>query len=230
MIGRLVGQVAGIGADHVLIDVGGLGYEVHCSDRTRAALPAPGGTVVMHTELVVREDLLQLYGFLTPAARAWHRLLTSVQGVGPRAALAIQGVLDEAALGRAIALGDWAALRAAQGVGPKLAQRIVNELKDKAPEAMALVGTGFGSGTPVPGAPAGTAGAGGIEPPSPAPPPGAAGASARAEAMSALGHLGYGPAEAARAVAEAEAEADDAADTAGLIRAALRRLAPGAGA
>jgi Holliday junction DNA helicase RuvA len=223
VIGRLRGTVAAIAADHVLIDVAGVGYEVFCSDRTRAALPGLGAMVVVYTELVVREDLMQLYGFLTPAARAWHRLLTSVQGVGPRAALAIQGALDEATLGRAIALGDWASLRAAPGVGPKIAQRIVNELKEKAPEAMALA-DGGAPGLADPGAPPGGAGTGGIEPPAPAPPPGAAAAGARAEALSALAHLGYGPAEAARAVAEAEGEAED---TPGLIRAALRRLAPG---
>jgi Holliday junction DNA helicase RuvA len=225
VIGRLRGHVAGRGPGFVLIDVGGVGYEVFCSERTLAALPGPGAAVAIHTELVVREDLMQLYGFATPSARAWHRLLTGVQGVGPRAALAIQGALDEAAMGRAIALGDWASLRAAPGVGPKLAQRIVNELKDKAPEAMALIDDG-GSGAPVPGAPAEAAGPGGIEPPAPAPPAAPGAGAARAEALSALGHLGYGPAEAARAVAEAEAEGE-AGDTPALIRAALRRLAPG---
>ncbi len=119
--------------------------------------------VVVYTELVVREDLMQLYGFLTPAARAWHRLLTSVQGVGPRAALAIQGALDEATLGRAIALGDWASLRAAPGVGPKIAQRIVNELKEKAPEAMALA-DGGAPGLADPGAPPGGPGPGASSP------------------------------------------------------------------
>lgn len=226
MIGRLRGQLALRGPDHALIDVGGVGYIVHCSERTLAALPAPGAGVTLYTELLVREDLLQLFGFLSPAEREWHRLLTSVQGVGAKAALAILGTLGPEATARAVLTGDWAAVRAAPGVGPKLAQRVVNELRDKAPAAMALAGAPL----PEPGAPPVAEEAGATEPPAPptapAQPAPAGSGQAQAEALSALTNLGYGPSEAARAVAEAAAESP-AQETPALIRAALRRLAPG---
>ncbi len=222
MIGWISGRLLHRGADHVLIDVGGVGYVVHASDRVLATMPPPGGAVALHTELVVREDLMQLIGFPTPIEKEWHRLLTTVQGVGVRASMALIGALGPEALGRAIALGDWSALRAAPGVGPKLAQRIANELKSKAPELMALAGTLSSPAAtppvPVAGGPAPPA------PPAPAPPPAAA---ASAEALSALLNLGYGQGEAAAAVAEAAREAPEAA-TPALIRNALRRLAPGA--
>ena len=140
MIGRLSGQLAWRGSDHVLIDVGGVGYIVYCSDRTLAALPVAGGWVSLYTDLVVREDLLQLFGFQSMIEKEWYRLLTSVQGVGARVALAILGRLGPDGVGRAIALGDSAAVRAAPGVGPKLAARVVNELRDKAPGVMAMAG------------------------------------------------------------------------------------------
>ena len=220
MIGRLAGRVLHRGPDHVVLDVGGVGYVVQVSDRTLAALPAAGGAAALWTEMIVREDAMMLVGFPTLFEKEWHRLLTSVQGVGTRAAMAILGTLGPEAAGRAIALGDWSAIRAAPGVGPKIAQRVVNELKDKAPAVMALPA----EAPQVPPAPL-SDGSAVIEPaapvPAPAPAPGA-----RAEAMSALANLGYGPSDAARAVAEALGEAP-AADTGELIRLALKRLAPG---
>ncbi|MBF9034638.1 Holliday junction branch migration protein RuvA [Rhodobacterales bacterium HKCCE2091] len=220
MIGRLRGLVALKGADHALIDVGGVGYVVHCSDRTLAAL-APGTQAEIWTEMLVREDLMQLFGFLTPQERDWHRLLTTVQGVGAKASMAILGTLTTEALARAIALGDWGSVRAAPGVGPKLAQRVVNELKDKAPAAMGMGGAGPGPAATAAPQPAGPARAPDalVEPDLPG------SAAAQAEALSALTNLGYAPQEAAAAVARAAGEAPDAT-TAALIRAALKALAP----
>lgn len=216
MIGSLSGIVAARGPDHVLIEVGGVGYVVHCSERTLAALPPLGQAARLHTELLVREDLLQLFGFLTLQEREWHRLLQSVQGVGAKAALSILGALGAAGVSRAIALGDWAAVKAAPGIGPKLAQRVVNELRDKAAGVMAMgaepEGTVAVAEVPVPGP--------GRVAPVAAPQPGA-----EAEALSALVNLGYGHGEAATAVAASAGEG--VAETPALIRAALRRLAPG---
>ena len=220
MIGKIAGRIDYRGSDHVLIDVRGVGYIVYVSDRTMAALPGPGEAVALYTDLVVREDLLQLYGFPTLLEKEWHRLLTSVQGVGAKASMAILGTLGAEGVGRAIALGDAAAVKAAPGVGPKLAQRVVNELKDKAPTVMAMGGTMQAA--------MGEAPAEVIESPIAAPgtaPRPAPSASAQSEALSALGNLGYAPGEAAAAVAEAAGEAPEA-DTAALIRAALRLLAP----
>ena len=227
MIGRVAGTLLHRGPDQVLIDVAGLGYVVHVSQRTAAALPAVGAPVALYTDLVVREDLLQLIGFPTMLEREWHRLLMSVQGVGAKVSVAILGTLGADGLGRAIAIGDWGSVKAAPGVGPKLAQRIVMELKDRAPAVMALGGdlsvalaeaeaaSPPATATPAP-APAKAAAR------APAPDPRAA---ATAEALSALANLGYGASEAAQAVATA-AEGEDAGDTARLIRAALKRLAP----
>ncbi|MDP2739316.1 MAG: Holliday junction branch migration protein RuvA [Pseudorhodobacter sp.] len=218
MIGRLAGVILHRGMDQVLIDVRGVGYIVHVSARTAAALPPVGEATALYTELLVREDLLQLFGFPTLYEKEWHRLLVSVQGVGAKAALAILGTLGPDALARAIALGDWATVRAAPGIGPKLAQRVVLELKGKAPSVMALGGAlsvDLAPGDDVPEA-------------APGPRKSAAAApqtSASAEALSALTNLGYSAADAASAVAEASA-APDATDTAKLIRAALRLLAP----
>jgi holliday junction DNA helicase RuvA len=211
MIGKLTGRLDIAGPDHVLIDVGGVGYVVFCSDRTRMALPPTGETVSLYTELLVREDLLQLFGFLSPYEREWHRLLVSVQGVGAKASMAILGTLGAEGVARAVTLGDWGAVKAAPGVGPKLAQRVVNELKDKAPAAMAAGGGALVE--PAPAAPRKT-------PPAPS-----GSGAAQAEALSALQNLGYAPADAARAVAEAAGEAPEAG-TPALIRAALKRLAP----
>ncbi len=217
MIGRLSGRLAYAAADHVMIDVGGVGYVVHVSDRTRMALPPVGEAVSLWTDLLVREDLLQLMGFTTLVEKEWYRLLTTVQGVGAKSALGIVGALGPDGVSRAIALGDWASIKAAPGVGPKIAQRVVNELKDKAPGVMAM-------GATAPAVQAGPAVSGAVIEPVPMASPGGA-PPAQAEAMSALGNLGYAPAEAARAVAEALDEATGA-DTAALIRASLKRLAP----
>ncbi|RJE80630.1 Holliday junction branch migration protein RuvA [Paracoccus sp. JM45] len=228
MIGRIAGIILHRAQDHVLIDVRGVGYIVHVSERTGAGLPPVGQATALYTELVVREDLLQLFGFTTMLEKEWHRLLTSVQGVGAKVSLAILGTLGPEGLGRAIALGDWASVRKANGVGPKLAQRIVLELKDKAPSVMALGGTftvdagsqnvGAGADDPV------------IETEAPvavkrAAKPDAHSGQAMADALSALTNLGYAPSEAASAVAQAQA-AEPAASMQALIRAALRALAP----
>ncbi|MCB1402582.1 MAG: Holliday junction branch migration protein RuvA [Rhodobacteraceae bacterium] len=222
MIGKVTGRLDHRGADHVLIDAGGVGYVVHCSERTLAAMPGPGERVALYTELLVREDLMQLFGFRTLAERECHRLLTSVQGVGAKASLAILGTLGTEGVARALSLGDAAAIRAAPGIGPKIAQRLVLELQAKAPSILAM---GAAGAQP---AMAGAGGAGEAPAPvlAPAPAPaGVAGAQAQADALSALANLGYGQGEAAAAVLEA-AEADPAAATPALIRAALRRLAP----
>lgn len=213
MIGKLTGLVDYKAKDHVLLDVGGVGYEVYCSDRTLAELPATGERVAVFTELVVREDLLQLYGFRTAYDREWHRLLVSVQGVGAKAAMSMLGTLGAEGVARAIALGDMAAVKSAQGVGPKLAQRVVNELKDKAPGVMAMGGSVIEALGDAPATAPAT-------PNAPAPT-----AAAQAEALSALRNLGYAPADAAQAVAQAAGDAPDA-ETPTLIRAALRLLAP----
>lgn len=212
MIGRLAGRIAHRGADHVVIDVGGVGYVVHVSERTLAALPGVGEAAALHTELLVREDLLQLFGFTSPAEKEWHRLLMSVQGIGAKASMAILGALGADGVSRAIALGDWSAVKAAPGVGPKIAQRVVNELKGKAHSVMAM------DSDPI----LEFAAAAAVTTNTPAPVPAA---SVQAEALSALGNLGYGTGEAASAVAQAAGEAPGA-DTAGLIRAALKLLAP----
>jgi Holliday junction DNA helicase RuvA len=222
MIGKLTGRVDYKADDHVLLDVGGVGYSVHCSERTLGALPGPGEVAALYTELLVREDLLQLFGFLTPHEREWHRLLVSVQGVGPRASMAILGALGPEGVARAVAIGDWAAVKAAQGVGPKLAQRVVHELKEKAPGLMALGGTAGQAAGADPGAVVDDTG-----PPVnvAAAPPGPGAGAAQADALSALSNLGYGPSEAARAIAQAAGDAPEA-EAPALIRAALRLLAP----
>ena len=142
MIGKVTGRLDHRGADHVLIDAGGVGYVVHCSERTLAAMPGPGERVALYTELLVREDLMQLFGFRTLAERECHRLLTSVQGVGAKASLAILGTLGTEGVARALSLGDAAAIRAAPGIGPKIAQRLVLELQAKAPSILAMGAAG----------------------------------------------------------------------------------------
>ena len=138
MIGSLKGRIEYRGNDHICVDVAGVGYIVYCSEKTLSSLPVDGEFITLFTDLVVREDLLQLFGFLTFAEKEWHRLLCSVQGVGAKGALAIQGILSVESLSRAILLSDWAIIKTAPGVGPKIAQRIVNELKEKAPKVMAM--------------------------------------------------------------------------------------------
>jgi len=218
MIGKITGRIEYRAVDHVLIDVRGVGYLVFCSERTLAGLPPVGEVTAVYTDMLVQETNLQLFGFTTLAEKEWHRLLTSVQGIGAKASLAILGALGPDGIGRAIALGDWNAVKAAKGVGPKIAQRVVLDLKDKAPAMMAMGGTVAEA--------LGDAEAEVIETPAPrkkaAPAPNA---SAQSEALSALSNLGYVPSDAAGAVARAVGEAPDA-DTPTLIRAALKLLAP----
>lgn len=218
MIGRLCGRIDYRGSDHLLIDVQGVGYVVYVSQRTLASLPGPGEATALYTDLLVREDLLQLFGFTTLVEKEWFKLLKSVQGVGAKASMAILSALGADGVSRAIALGDWNAVKAAQGVGPKIAQRVVNELKDKAPAVMAM-------GADVAAAVIDAGDSPVIEHvvEVQAATPGRAGA--QADALSALQNLGYGPGEATAAVAEAAGQMP-AADAAELIRAALKLLAP----
>lgn len=224
MIGKLSGRLDWRGGDTVLIDVRGVGYVVHVSDRTMAGLPGLGEAVSLYTELLVREDLLQLFGFPTMLEKEWHKLLMTVQGVGAKASMAILGTLGPEGVGRAITLGDQRAIQAAPGVGPKLAQRIILELKSKAGSVMAM-----GANLAV------TAEADDsvIEPFTPTPAkkaskpasPSQSRAAFTADALSALMNLGYGQGDAAQAVATVAGEAPEA-DTATLIRASLKLLAP----
>ncbi|WP_424987714.1 Holliday junction branch migration protein RuvA [Microbulbifer sp. S227A] len=220
MIGYLRGRLQYRGTDHVLIDVQGVGYIVYCSDRTLATLPGPGAPVALFTDLVVREDLMQLFGFPSLVEKEWHRLLMSVQGIGAKASLSILGALGADGVGRAIALGDWKSVTVAKGVGQKTAQRVVLDLKDKAPGVMAMGGTVIeaveGPEPVVETEPVAVT--------APAPKPATA-MSAQADALSALSNLGYSPGDAAGAVAEAAGAAPDASE-AELIRAALKLLAP----
>lgn len=222
MIGKLSGRLDWRGSDQVLIDVRGVGYIVYVSDRTLAGLPGLGEAVSLYTDLVVREDLLQLFGFATMIDKEWHKLLTTVQGVGAKAALAIMGTLGAEGVARAINLGDQRAIQSAQGVGPKLAQRVILELKAKAPNMMALGATmsGLADVGDVVLEPLG-------EPLArKAPPlPQAGRASFTADALSALINLGYGQCDAAQAVSAISADLPEA-DTQALIRGALKLLAP----
>jgi Holliday junction DNA helicase RuvA len=200
MIAKLKGLLDSTGIDHAVIDVGGVGYLVGASSRTLAALGVVGEAVTIHTEMLVSEESIRLVGFSTAEERDWFRLLTGVQGVGSRVALAILSALEPAELHRAIAMGDKAMVARANGVGPKLAMRIVNELKDK-------IGV----------APAGAAVAAGMI----AVPVGSLGA----DAVSALQNLGFRPGEASAAVAAAEADLGDGASLDALVRLALRKAA-----
>jgi len=236
MIGKLSGRLDHRGPDHVLIDVRGVGYVVHVSDRTMAGLPAVGEAVALYTELLVREDLLQLFGFTSLLEKEWHRLLMTVQGVGAKASMAILGSLGAEGVSRAIALADARTIQGAPGIGPKIAQRVILELKAKAPGLMAMAGAA--SATRVaspdddvvedaarprvePGAMPGRVGQGNAGRRAAEPER----VSASAEALSALVNLGYGQGDAAGAVAQASG-AEPEAGTAALIRAALKLLAP----
>jgi holliday junction DNA helicase RuvA len=223
MIGRISGRLDWRGPDHVLIDVRGVGYIVYVNDRTLAGLPGVGEAVSLYTDLLVREDLLQLFGFPTMLEKEWPKLLTTVQGVGAKAAMAILGTLGAEGVGRAITLGDARAVQAAPGVGPKLAQRVILELKAKAPGVMAA-GVGLSSKAAAEDVV--------IEEAAPAPRkvvPADEGAARRAlasaDALSALVNLGYGQGDAAQAVATVMGDAPEA-ETAVVIRAALKLLAP----
>ncbi len=199
MIARLAGRLVEIGADHVVLDVGGVGYLVQLSARTAAAIGAVGGEAVLLTELHVREDAMTLYGFGNAAERGWFRLLTGVQGVGGRVALAILSVLAPDELSRAVAAGDKAMVARANGVGPKLALRIVTELKDRAGPAL---GPAAGGAVAAPR---------GIE----------------ADALSALANLGFRAAEASAAVAAAAEDLGPGATLDALVRLALRKAGKG---
>jgi Holliday junction DNA helicase RuvA len=224
MIGKLSGRIDYKADDHILLDVKGVGYIVYCSDRTMMALPSVGEAVALYTDLLVREDLLQLFGFTSLVEKEWHRLLMTVQGVGAKASMAILGALGPDGVSRAIALGDWNAVKAAKGIGPKTAQRVVLDLKDKAPSVMAMSGQ---RALTQPDAGDFDAVIDVIDT-SPAPKSartGAPNSNAQPEALSALTNLGYSPSDAASAVATALGE-DAALETSNLIKAALRLLAP----
>jgi Holliday junction DNA helicase RuvA len=197
MIAHLKGRLEATGVDHAVIDVGGVGYLVGCSSRTLAALGPIGEAATLHTEMLVAEDFIRLVGFAHAAERDWFRLLTGVQGVGARVALAILSALDPAEIGRAVAAQDKTTVARANGVGPKLAERIVRELKDK------VGGITLGPVAAAQAIPVGAA----------------------ADAASALLNLGFKPADAANAVAAAEEELGPGATLDTLVRLALRKAA-----
>jgi Holliday junction DNA helicase RuvA len=204
MIGKLRGVIDSYGEDSVVLDVHGVGYLVHCSARTLHSLPAPGEAATISIETWVREDQIRLYGFATDLEREWFRILTGVQGVGAKVALAVLGTLKVADLANAIALGDKGQIARAPGVGPKLAQRLVTELKDKAPAfanvdpaVVRLQGDLAERRAPLP----------------------------VSEAVSALVNLGYGEIQASAAIATAVRAAGDKATTESLIRLGLKELA-----
>ncbi|MEZ5818218.1 MAG: Holliday junction branch migration protein RuvA [Hyphomicrobiaceae bacterium] len=208
MIGKLRGKVDAVGEAHAIIDVNGVGYEVQCSARTLRGLEL-GQDISLTIDTHVREDAIRLFGFRSEVERAWFRILQQIQGVGSKVALSVLGTLSPHDLASAIALGNWGAVEATPGVGKKLAQRIVLELKDKAP-ALTMAGLNV----PVTSKPAANSGV-------------AASLthSAAAEAISALVNLGYPPQQAAAAVATAGGELGEDADTAKLIRRGLKELA-----
>ena len=203
MIGRLKGILDAVGEAHAIIDVNGVGYEVQASSRTLRTLSI-GQEVSLAIETHVREDAIRLFGFTSEVERAWFRTLQTIQGVGAKVALAVLGTLSPQDLANAIALQNWAAVEQSPGVGKKLAQRIVAELKDKAP-ALSVAGLNVPA--------SGRKGQAAAED------------SAAAEAISALTNLGYQPAQASQAVAAAIAELGQEADTPKLIRRGLKELA-----
>jgi Holliday junction DNA helicase RuvA len=203
MIGKLKGQVDGFGDDFVHLDVGGVVYEAFCSSKTLSALPRVGEATVLHIEMIVREDMIRLYGFATEAEKAWFRILMTVQGVGARVALSILSTLALSELASAIALQDKAMVGRASGVGPKLAIRVVTELRGKLP-ALSGIDAGvlglqaaLGEGTA---------------------------RSNIADAVSALSNLGYSSAQASSAVARVVGREGDDTATETLIRLGLREL------
>lgn len=208
MIGKLKGKVDAIGESHLVIDVNGVGYEVQASTKTLRNLKV-GDDVALTIDTHVREDAIRLFGFQSEFERSWFRTLQTIQGVGAKVALSVLGVMAPQDLANAVAFGNSAAVEEAPGVGKKLAQRIVLELKDKAP-ALSL------GGHNIPAAGAGAAAPGPAMPPS---------SLAFAEALSALTNLGYNPAQANAAVAVASQELGDATDTAALIKRSLKELA-----
>ena len=204
MIGKLKGIIDSYGEDFIILDVNGVGYLVHCSARTLQELPAMGQGATLSIETYVREDQLRLFGFMSDVEREWFRLLQTVQGVGAKVALSVLGTLKPADLATAIAMRDKAMVARAPGVGPKVAERIVTELKDKAPAYAGLD-------------PAVVRLSGAVEEKR-APQP-------ISDAVSALVNLGYGRPQAASAVAAAARSAGEGADAANLIRLGLKELA-----
>ena len=203
MIGKLKGIIDSRGEDYLILDVNGVGYQVHCSARTLAALPAAGEAATLSIETYVREDQIRLFGFTSDHEREWFRLLQTVQGVGAKVALAVLGTLRPSELATAIAMRDKAMVARAPGVGPKVAERIVTELKDKVPafslldpDAIRLTGALEDNRAPQP----------------------------VADAVSALVNLGYGQPQAAAAIAAATRTTGETAETAQLIRLGLKEL------
>jgi Holliday junction DNA helicase RuvA len=203
MIGKLKGLVDSFGDDHVLIDCGGVCYEAFCSSRTLQALPRVGEAAVVFIETIVREDMIRLYGFSSEAEKGWFNLLMTVQGVGARVALSILSVLSPSELSSAVALQDKAMIGRANGVGPKLAVRLVTELKGKTP-----TGPGIDAGTLGLQAALGEGTA----------------STAITDAVSALTNLGYSSAQASAALAKIVAREGDGVKTETLIRMGLREL------
>ncbi|MEH3122519.1 MAG: Holliday junction branch migration protein RuvA [Sphingomonas phyllosphaerae] len=197
MIAHLKGILTSTGTDHAVIDVHGVGYLVGASARTLAAIGPVGEAATLFTEMLVAEDFIRLVGFASAAERDWFRLLTGVQGVGARVALAILSALEPADISRAVMAQDKATVARANGVGPKLAERIVRELKDK------VGGVALGPSAAAQVVPVGSG----------------------SDAVSALLNLGFRPAEAASAVAAAEEELGDGASLDALVRLALRKAA-----
>ena len=204
MIGKLKGLIESYGQDSVILDVNGVGYEVHCSARTLQELPGIGQPAALSIETHVREDQIRLFGFVTEIEREWFRLLQTVQGVGTKVALAVLGTLKPSELASAIAMRDKAMVARAPGVGPKVAERIVTELKDKAPAytnvdpaLVRLSGALDDKRAPAP----------------------------VTDAVSALVNLGYAQAQAAAAIAAAARSAGEGAEATTLIRLGLRELA-----
>jgi Holliday junction DNA helicase RuvA len=204
MIGKLKGIIDSYGEHFIVLDVGGVGYLVHCSARTLQSLPGTGQPATLSIETYVREDQIKLFGFLSDVEREWFRLLQTVQGVGAKVALSVLGTLKPADLASAIAMRDKAAISRSPGVGAKVAERIVTELKDKAPAYAAID-------------PAVIRLSGAVEDKR-APQP-------LADAVSALVNLGYGQPQAAAAIAAAARSAGEGADAARLIRLGLKELA-----
>jgi Holliday junction DNA helicase RuvA len=198
MIAHLKGRLESTGIDHAVIDVGGIGYLVGASSRTLAAVGPVGEAATLFTEMLVSEDSIRLVGFASATERDWFRLLTGVQGVGSRVALAILSTLEPVDLARAVGAQDKAMVARANGVGPKLAERIVRELKDRV--GAIPVGSGTGGAMVAP-------------------------AGAAADALSALLNLGFRPADASAAVAAADEELGGAASLDALVRLALRKAA-----
>jgi Holliday junction DNA helicase RuvA len=203
MIGKLKGLIDGFGDDYVHVDVGGVVYEAFCSSKTMSALPQVGHAAVIHVEMIVREDMIRLYGFATPEEKAWFNTLMTVQGVGARVALSVLSALTPGELQSAIALQDKAMVGRANGVGPKLAVRLVTELKGKVP-----TGIGIDAGTLGLQAAIGEGTA----------------RSNVADAVSALSNLGYSSAQASAAVARVVSREGEGTATEKLIRLGLREL------